>query len=191
MAKIITHRFASPKPDGSDPTQIQPSYWNDGHLLIGGAAGDVLTRDPTDATFGGKWVTPTPPAPVGVWVDIPYTAADFTGSGAMTWVVDAGDLTTFGYAIVGKTALVTLHLVATSVGGTLDSYLQVRLPAALTPQKSFEGWGFGQDTGSAAPIRARIFSGDRTIYLLKIAPGAWVATVNNTTITLQVAIPIA
>ena len=60
MSNVVTHRFASAKSDGADATQIQPSHWNDGHKFIGGAAGDVLTRDPTDATYGAKW------APAGI-----------------------------------------------------------------------------------------------------------------------------
>jgi hypothetical protein len=55
MANVLTHRFTSPKADGADGTQVQPSHWNDGHKFIGGNAGDLLVRDPTDATFGAKW----------------------------------------------------------------------------------------------------------------------------------------
>jgi hypothetical protein len=55
MANVLKHRFASAKADGADATQVQPSHWNDGHLFTGGNAGDVLTRDPSDATFGATW----------------------------------------------------------------------------------------------------------------------------------------
>lgn len=59
MSNVLTHRFVSPKLDGPDLTQVQPSAWNDGHRFQGGAAGDVLTRDPSDATFGATWAAPT------------------------------------------------------------------------------------------------------------------------------------
>jgi hypothetical protein len=55
MALIVKHVFQSGKTNGPDATQIQPSNWNDGHTFAGGAAGQVLTRDPTDATYGAKW----------------------------------------------------------------------------------------------------------------------------------------
>ena len=58
MSDVVKHRFVSSKLDGGDTQQVQPSHWNDGHRFIGGAAGDVLTRDPTDATFGAIWTTP-------------------------------------------------------------------------------------------------------------------------------------
>jgi hypothetical protein len=55
MANVVKHRFLSAKTDGADLTQVQPSHWNDGHLFTGGAAGDLLMRDPTDPTFGAAW----------------------------------------------------------------------------------------------------------------------------------------
>ena len=54
---VVRHRFASGKVDGPDASQVQPSHWNDGHAFTGGAAGDVLVRDPADATFGATWAT--------------------------------------------------------------------------------------------------------------------------------------
>ena len=55
---VLKHRFTSAKPDGADATQVQPSAWNDGHAFTGGAAGEILTRDPTDASYGAKWGPP-------------------------------------------------------------------------------------------------------------------------------------
>jgi hypothetical protein len=64
MANVLKHRFPSAKADGADATQIQPSHWNDGHAFSGGNAGDVLTRDPTDASYGAQWqALPIPPEP--------------------------------------------------------------------------------------------------------------------------------
>lgn len=57
MANVLAHRFVSAKADGTDPTMIQPSNWNDGHKFTGGAAGQFLMRDPTDATYGAIWST--------------------------------------------------------------------------------------------------------------------------------------
>lgn len=63
MTDVLKHRFVSPKLDGVDTQQVQPSHWNDGHKFQGGNSGEVLTRDPSDLTFGAKW-TPIaiPPA---------------------------------------------------------------------------------------------------------------------------------
>lgn len=79
MANILKHRFASAKADGADATQVQPSHWNDGHAFSGGNAGDLLIRDPTDATYGAKWGIPVTP-----WTPIPYSAGQFFADGAGT-----------------------------------------------------------------------------------------------------------
>lgn len=79
MSNVLTHRYVSPKLDGPDATQVQPSAWNDGHRFTGGATGDVLTRDAADATFGAKWVTP--PVDPG-WVA--YTAQWWVGGVQIT-----------------------------------------------------------------------------------------------------------
>ena len=55
MTDVLKHAFVSPRLDGSDPTQIQPSHWNAGHKFAGGAHGDVLIRDTGDPAFGARW----------------------------------------------------------------------------------------------------------------------------------------
>lgn len=100
MANIVKHRFVSAKTNGPDATQIQPSNWNDGHLFTGGAADDLLTRDPTDATFGAKWgpgiTVITDTSPSGIYND--YV---LPGRGANTywhWVGASASLTLTGIA---------------------------------------------------------------------------------------------
>jgi hypothetical protein len=56
MSNVLAHRFVSARADGADATQVQPSHWNDGHKFTGGAADELLVRDPTDTNFGAKWV---------------------------------------------------------------------------------------------------------------------------------------
>ena len=65
MTDLLKHRFVSPKLDGADTQQVQPSHWNDGHRFQGGNAGEVLTRDPTDLSFGAKWAPSLPEVPSG------------------------------------------------------------------------------------------------------------------------------
>ncbi len=50
MALTFTHPFVSAKADGADATLVQPSNWNANHLLAGGAKGDLLVLDATQAT---------------------------------------------------------------------------------------------------------------------------------------------
>ena len=67
MSNVLKHRFTSPKLDGPDATQVQPSAWNDGHQFSGGTDGQMLVRSTADATFGAAWATVAHPE---VWVFI-------------------------------------------------------------------------------------------------------------------------
>jgi len=117
MSNVLQHRFVSAKLDGADATQVQPSAWNDGHKFSGGAAGDVLTRDPADATFGAKWT-----APAG-WVA--YTP---------TWVTDGGTAPALGNG--------QLLGLSTSIGKTV--HVQIRFLTGTTTTYGSAGswWGF-------------------------------------------------
>ena len=69
MTDVLKHRFVSPKLDGADATQVQPSAWNDGHRFQGGVDGDQLVRATADATFGATWIAP------GAYTMVKSTAA--------------------------------------------------------------------------------------------------------------------
>lgn len=104
MSKILDHRFRSSKADGPDPTQVQPSHWNDSHAFTGGAAGQVLVRDPTDLNFGAAW------AQYGQWTDVPFAAANFAAQSPMVWTVGAGAIIQNRYAVYGKTIFWSIYL---------------------------------------------------------------------------------
>jgi len=108
MANVLKHRFASGKADGGDASQIQPSHWNDGHAFTGGATGDILTRDLTDANFGATWTS-------GQW-------QFYTPNWSALLVAPAlGDGNIFGrYRVIGKTVSYALRL-ATGAGTTYGS----------------------------------------------------------------------
>jgi hypothetical protein len=134
MANVIKHRFVSAKTDGPDATQVQPSSWNDGHAFTGGNAGDLLTRDPTDAAYGAKWSPP--PAPIqGVWTANPFNASDFTCSPGMIWSVGAPAVVQNRYLLLGKTLFWSVYISwfagSNAIGGTVGPELRIKLPANL------------------------------------------------------------
>lgn len=115
---------------------------------IQGPIGPTGATGPTgpagaDYISAGTWTTPT------------YNATDFSANGAMTWTVDAGDITVYRYLEVGKTMLLTVYLRNTTIGGTLDYELRVAVPnsrtiayGALVPMVVTTG-AFGPETGVA------------------------------------------
>lgn len=52
---VLAHLFQSLKADGPDPTEMQPSHWNAGHVFAGGALGSLLYRDTVPAD-GASWL---------------------------------------------------------------------------------------------------------------------------------------
>jgi hypothetical protein len=57
MSAILFHTFVNPKADGGDATVVRPSDWNDGLAASGGANGNLIIRDTSDATYGMAWST--------------------------------------------------------------------------------------------------------------------------------------
>jgi hypothetical protein len=167
---LLKHRFVSGKSDGADASQVQPSNWNDGHTFSGGAAGDVLTRDPTDPNYGAKWG-----APPGQWIDVPFDASRFAASGGMIWAVDAGDVTTFAYAISGRVMTVFLTLYETILGGAADVTLYVTVPGIAARVVESVAFVFDPVTNGQF-IRAHMDAGDSRISFVRVPQVAWPMT---------------
>jgi len=137
MANVLKHRFASAKANGPDATQIQPSHWNDGHIFSGGNAGDLLTRDPTDASYGAKWVAPpvAPPA-TGVWATMPFSAANFAGVSPLVWTVGTAAVIRNRYATDGKILFWSLYVAwyagSNVLSGSPGNALRITAPGGFS-----------------------------------------------------------
>jgi hypothetical protein len=83
-----------------------------------------------DASVGG--------AAGGVWVDVPYSAANFGASGG-TWTVTGANAKRYSYMLLGKTAFVQIYVDTSTVGGTPTS-LNVVFPFNVLSVQS--GWGY-------------------------------------------------
>ena len=128
------------KPDGTHGDVTCDSLTVTGALTAGAISADAITATGAITTTGtvtatggvyerGRTVA------MGEWIDVPFSAANFTANGTMTWTVAAGDQVIYRYALVGKTVTVNLNLSTTSIGGTVNTTLYLALPAALTPAK--------------------------------------------------------
>lgn len=53
---LLAHKFVSVIADTADPTEVQPSNWNDDHVFGGGTTGSILCRDTAVANYGASWV---------------------------------------------------------------------------------------------------------------------------------------
>lgn len=116
MTISITHPFVSTKVDGTDPTVVQPSNWNESHVitmatgtLLGRSSAGVgpaqeldITQLPTMGTTGDLYVGTSggyfrATATVGSWrtsggtnvIQWNYSTGDFTATGNITAYSDA------------------------------------------------------------------------------------------------------
>jgi hypothetical protein len=66
-----------------------------------------------------------------------FDAADFTGSGSMTWTVDSGDVFAYDFMLVGRQMLITIDFDTTTIGGTASSALRFAIPlTGASPTKA-------------------------------------------------------
>lgn len=122
-----------------------------------------------------------------VWVDVPFDAGDFTGSGSMTWTVEEADISTFAWVRSGKTMTVTFFLNATTVAGTPDTSLQILIPDGRVGDGAHANTVFAKDADTT--VAAWCFVGDASTVidcrLLGVGP-TWTADPNDTQLRGQV-----
>jgi hypothetical protein len=118
----------------------------------------------------------------GAWITPVFAAGTFTGFGAMTWTVDAGDVVTCSYRLTGRTIQFTFDLTTTSVGGTPNVVLQignVAFGGFTCTRQSFQPYIKNDNAGGDAIARLQV-SGGGTMLSLFNGMGApnWTASTN-------------
>lgn len=122
MSGLLKHLFVSAIADGPDPTQVNPSNWNEAHVFSGGAHGALLMRDTGDPTFGGSWLAgvaagqvlvsngvgapPTWSATVGLGGQLVVTGLTTANGGVNTTVLAVSSTSSFGGLLAATEILV-------------------------------------------------------------------------------------
>lgn len=71
------------------------------------------------------------------WVDVPFSAGDFTGNGAMIWDVEVGDVSAFRYKVIGGNCMhITFSIDSSTIDGTSDDELQIAIPGGYVADGS-------------------------------------------------------
>jgi hypothetical protein len=117
---------------------------------------------------------------MGEWIDVPYSAANFSAPSG-TWVVDAADVSTYQYTLIGKTIIIAFYIVNTTVTGT-NAYLRLAIPGGFLAAKEQRGNGQANDAAAATVAGLmRVTPGGAYIELYKtLAGGNWSAATNTT-----------
>ena len=117
---------------------------------------------------------------IGEWTAAPYSSGDFTGN-VGTWTVEAGDLTAFSYAIIGKTMVLSIAVDTSSVSGS-PSLLRVKIPGGFTANSTVYTQAF-TGTGSGLNNTAALISNAGLTYvffnLLPLGSSTWPDATNT------------
>lgn len=125
------------------------------------------------------------------WTDVAFSAGNFTANNSMTWTLASGDQTTFTYVEHGKTMIISVLLVTTTVGGTPSTQLRIAVPNGRTIQTTCRGVFNGTDNGTDITGMWEASAGNTYIALYKNpSAGTWTASTNNTAIFGQFTIEI-
>src|SRR5215471_9962850 len=68
----------------------------------------------------------------GSWLDVSYSAANFSTTGGGTWTVDGADQVTFCYLLQGRTLKIALYVDNSSMSTAGVNVLQVAIPRGFT-----------------------------------------------------------
>jgi len=128
---------------------------------------------------------------LGHWIDVPYSAANFT-TNVGTWTVEAADLATHAYCLIGKTLLVSVYINGSSVAGSPTELRVAWPPPGQGRSYQQQPFFFFDGSGSYQVGAAQTVPAGTTVALLKDpgAAGTWTTTTNGTHIRATLTISL-
>lgn len=129
--------------------------------------------------------------PLGEWINVTFSAGNFTGNGSMTWTLASGDQTTLKYTLIGKTMIVSFVLATTTVGGTPNTSLRIAIPGGFTAAVAMSAPCEVSDNGTSTRSMADVAAGGSNIVITKAAGGNWSASTDNTAVRGQIAFEVS
>jgi hypothetical protein len=110
----------------------------------------------------------------------------------MSWTVEAGDVLTYAYRIVGKSMHLVFYLEGTTVGGTVSQQLFLLIPGGFTNSLRVMNTTHIIDNGTENIGVAYISTtGDTTVTINKVPWSNFTLSTNNTRVRGQLEIPIS
>jgi hypothetical protein len=125
----------------------------------------------------------------GAWINVPFNAANFAGTGGMSWTVASGNVVTNQYAIVGKILIWLFNAGGTTLSGTPGSSVQMTAPFPSIFQIQATGQINVPGTPGWAP--SFISNGSGSTFTIYQADGSPFPAVGTLYLSFQLIIPIA
>jgi len=173
----------------------RPSYVseNDCYSTIAADAGDIASGllqlgkniiNQTTVDYGN--------AGYSGWITQAYASGDFTAAGAMSWTVASGDLAVFDYRILGKEMLANIIINTSTVGGTVNSPLKIKIPGGRSCSRRAINACHILDNGVRQIAYFEVDpAGDATQINVSKADGSnWTLSTDNTYVRGQLTIPL-
>jgi len=115
----------------------------------------------------------------GAWITRTFAAGDFFANGSMTWTVEAGDIGGDLYKIDGRAIRWNLYIYPTTVGGTANTGLQVRIPNSLKITKTLLSAAYVINNGVAEFGAWSSIANDTFITFVRLGLPNWTLGTNN------------
>lgn len=117
----------------------------------------------------------------GAWTTPSFSAGDYTGQGAMTVSVIAGNVGDFKYTFYGKTMTVKFSIAGITIGGTPSQAIRIAIPNSQTVESYSSNPISTKDNGTWEIGTAEVQAGQPYIFIYKDAAGGnWSASAANT-----------
>jgi hypothetical protein len=125
----------------------------------------------------------------GDWLAFPYVGGNFFANGSMTWTVESTDVSVDRYLLVDRVLHWNFRLLTTTVGGTVSTELQRTIPNGYSVNQNMDSVGFIADNAVAGG--AYIYTvNNTTISIAKMAGGNYTLSTNNTKVGASLALHI-
>lgn len=161
-----------------------------GNLVMGGA-GYGIFADSQNANISrgiiDKFGTTGGYAAYGVWQTPTFAAGNFTGNGAMTWTVIAGNVSNAEYSVVGNTCNLHLEVDSSTVGGTPSTQLIYQMPLTAVSAAFFPCEVRVNGTRQTAVCQTSAGSKLLAIYVDATRATNWTASAANAGVSVNIA----
>lgn len=120
------------------------------------------------------------------WIGVPYSKDNFGANGGMLWTVAEGNQAVYQFLRLSPTILVLAwRVVDTTVAGTVNTTLRIRLPEGAIASKSLVTSAWGRDNGTAATLIASVAAGEPWVSLQRSDVANWAASSRATRVDGQ------
>jgi len=156
-------------------------------LLADGTGAGLSMNTAGAAIFSGDISEKSRATPLGHWIDVPFSAANFTAD-IGTWTI--GTVATNAYTLIGKTLVYQLALQSCTLSASPTS-LVMALPAGVTTPKLTTGTVSYANAGVAAIGTIYTSPGGTSLTFIRdLAFTPWLTNVGGTTIYGFIIVPI-